>query len=103
MLVVANFVDLSSIASVGSAVSMIVFVLVGAAGYQACRDREQHRVVLLAHRVTVIVLAFFAVDTLRNAPETFIAIVAITLLAVALDFMWKRMRPAPPPTVAPSA
>ncbi len=46
-------------------------------------------------------LAFFAVDTFRNAPETFIAIVAITLLAVALDFMWKRIRGAP--TVDPDA
>ena len=42
--------------------------------------------------VTAIVLAFFAVDTLRNAPETFGAIVAMTLLAVVLDVVWKRVR-----------
>ena len=52
-------------------------------------------------------LVFFAVDTLRNAPETFVAIVAIALLAVVLDFVWKRMRgPGGPPdeqTVAPTA
>jgi hypothetical protein len=46
---------------------------------------------------------FFAVDTLRNAPETFTAIVAIGLLAVVLDFIWKRSsvgraQPGPPPT-----
>ena len=41
---------------------------------------------------TAVVLGFFAVDTLRNAPETFVAIVAMTLLAVALDFVWKRVR-----------
>ena len=41
---------------------------------------------------TAIVLAFFAVDTLRNAPETFGAIVAMTLLAVVLDLVWKRLR-----------
>jgi ABC-type uncharacterized transport system permease subunit len=51
--------------------------------------------VVTAIVATAIVLAFFAVDTFRNAPETFIAIVAITLLAVALDFMWKRARGAP--------
>jgi amino acid transporter len=39
-----------------------------------------------------IVLVFFAVDTLRNASETFTAIVAIALLAVVLDFVWKRWR-----------
>lgn len=48
------------------------------------------RVVALA--ATVIVLAFFAIDTLRNAPETFVAIVLITVLAVVLDFLWKRAR-----------
>ena len=41
---------------------------------------------------TAIVLVFFAIDTLRNAPETFVAIVAIALLAVVLDVVWKRMR-----------
>jgi hypothetical protein len=41
---------------------------------------------------TAIVLGFFAVDTLRNAPETFAAIVAMTLLAVTLDIVWKRVR-----------
>jgi hypothetical protein len=58
---------------------------------------------------TAIVLGFFAVDTLRNAPATFIAIVAMTLLAVALDVGWKwvRDRSAGPsdeglaPTVSP--
>jgi hypothetical protein len=41
------------------------------------------------------VLVFFAVDTLRNAPQTFAAIVVIAALAVLLDFLWKRARPTP--------
>ena len=49
---------------------------------------------------TGVVLAFFAVDTLRNAPETFVAIVAIAALAVILDIIWKRVRPEPPPAAA---
>ena len=55
---------------------------------------------LLGIVVTLVVLGFFAVDTLRNDPETFTAIVAMTALAVALDFVWKRMRREPP--VAPA-
>jgi chromate transport protein ChrA len=47
---------------------------------------------------TVVVLAFFAVDTLRNAPETFAAIVAIAALAVVLDAVWKHVRKEEPPT-----
>jgi hypothetical protein len=41
------------------------------------------------------VLVFFAIDTLRNAPQTFTAIVAIALLAVVLDIVWKRARGTP--------
>ena len=50
---------------------------------------------LAAITVTAVVLAFFAVDTLRNAPETFIAIIAIGLLAVIFDLLWKRGRRPP--------
>jgi hypothetical protein len=38
------------------------------------------------------VLVFFTVDTLRNAPETFAAILGISILAVVLDTVWKRVR-----------
>ena len=48
--------------------------------------------VILGFAATAVVLAFFAVDTLRNAPETFVAIVVITVLAVAFDVVWKRSR-----------
>jgi amino acid transporter len=109
-LVLANFVDLSAIASVGSACSLVVFLLVGLAGYRLRSETgASAALVLLGVGATVIVLGFFAVDTLRNAPETFVAIVAMTLLAVCLDVMWKRVRDRradaanerPTPTVSP--
>ena len=92
-LVLANFVDLSAIASVGSACSLVVFLLVGVAGYRLRSNTgASGAIVLLGIAGTAIVLGFFAVDTLRNAPETFTAIVAMTLLAVVLDTVWKRVR-----------
>ena len=92
-LVLANLVDLSAIASVGSACSLVVFLLVGLAGYRRRSETgASTALVLLGMAATVIVLGFFAVDTLRNAPETFAAIVAMTLLAVVLDAVWKRLR-----------
>ena len=39
--------------------------------------------------MTAVVLGFFAVDTWQNAPETFVAIIAILVLAVVLD-AWTR-------------
>ena len=95
VLVVSNLVDLSAIASVGSACSLLIFLLVGVAGYRRRADTGSLAVVVLAAiAATAVVLVFFAVDTLRNAPETFAAIVAIALLAVVLDAAWKRVRPA---------
>jgi hypothetical protein len=91
-------VDLSAIASVGSACSLLVFVLVGVAGYRLrAETRAQGWLVLLGLAVAVVVLVFFAVDTLQNAPETFTAMVGITALAVVLDLVWKRLRPVAPP------
>ncbi|HEY5872331.1 MAG TPA: APC family permease [Gaiellaceae bacterium] len=93
VLVISNLVDLSAIASVGSACSLLIFLLVGITGYRRRADTGSLAVVVLtAIAATAVVLAFFAVDTLRNAPETFAAIVGIALLAVALDAVWKRVR-----------
>ena len=39
---------------------------------------------------TSIVLVLFAIDTARNAPETFTAMIVLGLLAVVLDLIWKR-------------
>ena len=92
-LVLANFLDLSAIASVGSACSLVVFLLVGLAGYRLRSETgASSAIVLIGMAATAVVLGFFAVDTLRNDPETFAAIVAMTLLAVALDLVWKRVR-----------
>jgi hypothetical protein len=94
VVVVSNLVDLSAIASVGSACSLMIFLLVGVADHRLrCETGARYAVVLLGVVATAVVLVFFAVDTLRNAPQTFAAIVVIAALAVLLDFLWKRARP----------
>ena len=94
MLVVANLVDLSAIASVGSAIALVVFVLVALAGYRRRAETGANPVIAIAAiAVSAIVLVFFAVDTLRNDPATFVAILLIGVLAVVLDAWVKRGRP----------
>lgn len=93
VLVLANTVDLSAIASVGSACSLLVYILIGVAAYRLRAEIGANLgVILVAVAATAVVLVFFAIDTLRNAPETFVAIVSITALAVVLDLVWKRAR-----------
>jgi len=111
VLIVANLVDLSAIASVGSAVSLMVFLLVGLAGWRRRRDTHSNPIIVaLALAVTATVLGFFAVDTLQTAPETFTAIILLALLAIILDTLVRRghhhhpsphppgSRPSPSPT-----
>ena len=93
VLVVANLVDLSAIASVGSAVALMIFLLVGVAGYRRRAETKSNTtIVVLALAVTAIVLGFFAVDTIQTAPETFTAIIALVLLSVFLDALVRRGR-----------
>jgi amino acid transporter len=95
VLVVANLVDLSAIASVGSAIALAVFVLVGLAGYRRRADTGANVVIAIAAMVvSTIVLAFFAVDTLRNDPATFVAILVIAVLAVVFAYVWGHGDPA---------
>ena len=104
VLIIANVVDLSAIASVGSAVALMVFLLVGMAGWRRRSDTKSSPVIVaLAIAATAIVLGFFAVDTLQNAPETFTAIVLLGLLAIVLDALVRRHRRTPhPPEGRPS-
>jgi amino acid transporter len=38
------------------------------------------------------VLLFFVIDTLRNDPSTFATTVVLVVLAIALDFLWKKTK-----------
>ena len=92
VLLIANLADLSAIASVGSAVALIIFLLVGLAGYRLRSETGSSTgLVLTALAVNAVVLVSFAVDTWRTAPQTFAAIIGILVLGVVLDG-WTRSR-----------
>ena len=50
-------------------------------------------IMVLIVLVLAIVLDLSAIDTARNAPETFTAMLVLVALAVVLDVVWKRVRP----------
>jgi hypothetical protein len=52
--------------------------------------------------VIAVVLGFFLVDTVRNAPETFIAMVGVGIVAIVLDQLCRRPAPDAPPAVTPT-
>jgi amino acid transporter len=90
-IVLAVGFDLSSIASIGSAIALVVFTLV-TAGHLRVRDETgaSTALLVLAIATTVIVLLAFTFTTLVEEPATAVTLVAILALSIALDFGWKR-------------
>ena len=92
-IVLATGFDLSSIASIGSAIALVVFALVTAGHFRVRRETGANPWILgLAVTSTVIVLATFVTTTLVEEPATAVTHVVILLLSVALDLSWKQRR-----------
>src|SRR4051794_27117480 len=89
-IVLVAFFDLTAIASLGSAVALVVFTVV-TLGHLRIRHETGGRLwlLLLAELTTVVVLVAFAATTLVDEPGTAVAFVAILVLGVLLDLVWK--------------
>jgi amino acid transporter len=94
-IVLAVGFDLNAIASIGSAIALVVFALV-TVGHLRVRDETGARlpILLVGVAATVIVLVTFTLTTLVHEPSTLIAILVVLLVSVGLDVGWKRSRSA---------
>ena len=92
-IVLAVGFDLSAIASLGSAIALLVFALV-TAGHLRVRAETGASAWLLTLAVvsTSVVLVTFAFTTLVDEPATAVALLAIVALSVVLDLAWKARR-----------
>jgi amino acid transporter len=101
-LLFVNVFDIGALASIGSAVSLGVFVLVGVAGLRLRREiAAQAWVIIAAITASGVALGFFVVDTFHHDPRAFWAMVAIVGLGVVIDLVWKYLRDrGPVPTDA---
>jgi amino acid transporter len=85
--------DLNAIASLGSAVALIVFSAVTIAHLRVYRETGASVIVLvIALITTVVTFVVFCTTTLVEQPRTAIALVVIIGLAVLLDQLWTRVR-----------
>ncbi len=95
-LLFVNVFDLGALASIGSAVSLAVFVLVGVAAIRLRETIGAHLSIVLAGVLfSVVVLIVFAVDTYSNDREAFWTMIILPVLALGLDAAWKRRRSGP--------
>jgi amino acid transporter len=89
--------DLSSIASIGSAVALMIFALVTAAHLRVYRETGARAwILVLALAVIGITLVTFLVTTLADEPASIVTLAAILLLSVGLDAWWSRRRQTVP-------
>lgn len=96
--------DLTAIASIGSAIGLVVFAAL-TVGHLRVRDETGANLVLLslALATTGVVLVAFATTTLAEEPATAAAMLAVLALSAGMDLVWKwwssgraRSRPARP-------
>jgi amino acid transporter len=85
--------DLNAIASIGSAVALVVFALVTSGHLRVRKETgAQTWILVLGVATTVTVLVTFAFTTLVDEPKTAIALVVILVLSIGLDLVWKQRR-----------
>jgi amino acid transporter len=82
--------DLNKIASIGSAVALLVFSAVTVAHFRLYRETGASIIVLVVALIATLgTFIIFCTTTLVDEPATALALVGIIVLAIAVDFGWK--------------
>ena len=90
-LVLAVVFMLDSIASIGSAVALVIFTLITAAHLRIRAETGASLLVLiLAITAAGAVLVTFVFTTLIHEPASIVTLLAILVLSIGLDYGWKR-------------
>lgn len=85
--------DLNSIASLGSAVALLIFSAVTMSHFKTHKATGANLAVLIVALIATLgTFVVFTMTTLVNEPKTALALVVILLASVLLDVIWKRVR-----------
>ncbi|MGZ8614026.1 MAG: hypothetical protein ACXWX4_05015 [Actinomycetota bacterium] len=84
--------DLSAIASLGSAVALLIFTLITIAHLRVRHETGARIGILLLALLTAgTTLVVFMSTTLAEEPATMAALVGVIGLSIVLDLVWKRI------------
>ena len=90
-LVLAVVFKLDSIASIGSAVALLIFTFITAAHFRVRSETGANTLILvLAIATAAIVLVTFVFTTLIHEPASIVTLLAVLVLSIGLDYGWKR-------------
>jgi amino acid transporter len=97
VLVMVGLFDLSSVASIGSAVALTIFGFV-TLGHLRIRSETGANLALLvlALAAVTVTLVTFVFTTLINEPASIVTILVILVLSIGLDVGWTRVRAGRP-------
>lgn len=91
--VVAVTLDLTAIASLGSAVSLAVFIMAGFAHLRVLDQTGANRWIIWAAIITALLTFLaFLVSTWIDAPSTVVILLVVVGFAVLLDLVWARVQ-----------
>ena len=92
-MILAVVFKLDAIASIGSAVALVIFTLITVAHLRIRGETGANTPVLvIAIAASGVVLVTFVFTTLIHEPASIVTLLAIVLLGIGLDFGWKRTR-----------
>jgi amino acid transporter len=96
-LVLAVVFKLDSIASIGSAVALVIFTMITAAHLRIRSETGANLPMLVLAIVAAgAVFVTFVFTTLIHEPASIVTLLAIVVLSIGLDYGWKRSRPSSP-------
>ncbi len=97
IIILVAFFDLSAIASIGSAVALLIFTIVSL-GHLRIRAATGANTLLLLVGVAAaaVTLLTFVFTTLIHEPASIVTLLVIILLSVMLDLAWSARRPDEP-------
>ena len=92
-LVLAVVFNLDSIASIGSAVALVIFTMITAAHLRIRAETGANLLMLILAIVAAgAVFVTFVFTTLIHEPASIVTLLGIVVLSVALDYGWKHFR-----------
>jgi amino acid transporter len=96
-LVLALAFNLDAIASIGSAVALVIFTMITAAHVRIRSETgAKLPILLLAIVAAGAVFVTFVFTTLIHEPASIVTLAVIVVLSIALDYGWKHSRPSSP-------
>jgi len=99
-LVLALGFNLDAIASIGSAVALVIFTMITAAHVRIRAETgAKLPILILAIVAAGAVFLTFVFTTLIHEPASIVTILVILVLSIGLDYGWKRSRPRRPVSV----